>query len=93
MAIITGLISSLINITLSQDIPICQLQQLQCLHHGSTQAYLCSPLCSIPFSTAMYTVGDNLRYAHYGFGVRLAVLADVLLMLFFYLERHPKCSK
>ena len=23
---------------------------LQCLHHGSTEAYLCSPLYSIPFS-------------------------------------------
>ena len=25
----------------------CQLQQLQCLHYGSTKAYLCSPMSSI----------------------------------------------
>ena len=30
------LISSLINVTLSQDVPFHQPQQLQCLHHGAT---------------------------------------------------------
>ena len=51
MAVATGLISSLFNVTLSGDMPFCQLQQVQCLHHGSTKAHLCSPLSSIPFST------------------------------------------
>ena len=46
-----GLISSLFNVTLSWDMPFCQPHQLQCLHHDSTTAYLCSPLFSIPFST------------------------------------------
>jgi len=32
----------------------CQPQQLQCLHHGSTKAYFCSPLYSIPFSLTAY---------------------------------------
>ena len=39
-----GLISSLFNVTLSGDVPFRQSQQLQCLHHGPTEAYLCSPL-------------------------------------------------
>ena len=47
----TGLISSLFNVALSQGMSFCQLQQFRCLHHGSAKGYLCSPLCSIPFST------------------------------------------
>jgi len=37
-----GLIFALFNVTLSQDAHFCQLQQqqLQCLHHSSTEAYL-----------------------------------------------------
>ena len=36
MAIATGLISSLFSVALSGDVPFCQPQQFQCLHHGST---------------------------------------------------------
>ena len=54
-----GLISSLFNVASSQDVILCQLQQLQCLQHGSTKAYLCSPLFFTPFSTT--GVGDDLR--------------------------------
>jgi len=50
MAIATGLISSLFNVALSGDVPFRQPQQFQCLHHGSTKAFLCSLLYSIPFS-------------------------------------------
>jgi len=46
------LIFVLYNVASSQDVPFHQPQQLQRLHHGSTKAHLCSPLCSIPFSTA-----------------------------------------
>ena len=54
-AIATALISSLLNVALSRDVPFCQPQQLQCLYHGSTETCLCSPcfcspLYSIPFS-------------------------------------------
>ena len=57
MAKATGLISSLFNVALSRDMPFSQLQQLQCLHHGFTEAYLyCSPLSSIAFSTAAYVM-------------------------------------
>jgi len=52
MAKALGFISSLFNVTSSGDEPFHQLQQLQCLHHGSTEAYLCSPLSSIPLFTA-----------------------------------------
>jgi len=54
MAIATGLISLLINVALSRDMPFRQPQQLQCLHHGSIKAYLYSPLCPIPFSLTVY---------------------------------------
>jgi len=40
MATATGSISSHFNIASSGNVPFCQLQQLQCLHHGSTKAYL-----------------------------------------------------
>ena len=43
MAVATALISSLFNVSLSQDVPFPQLQQLQCLHHGSL---LCAPFLS-----------------------------------------------
>jgi len=57
MAKATGLISLLLNIASSQDVPFCQSQQqLQCLHYGSIKAYLCSPLFSIPFSTVTYVM-------------------------------------
>jgi len=44
----TGLISSLFNIALSQGMSFCQLQQLQCLHHGFAKGYvlLCAPFLS-----------------------------------------------
>ena len=38
MAIATALISSLFNIASSWNVPFRQLQQLQCLHHGSTES-------------------------------------------------------
>ena len=50
MAIAIRFISTLFNITSFRDMPFCQPQQLQCLHHGSDKAQLCSPKCSIPFS-------------------------------------------
>ena len=50
LAIAKGLISSLFNVALYKDMPFRQPQQLQCLHHGSTKAHLCSILYSIPFS-------------------------------------------
>ena len=43
---VMGLISSLFNIASSRNVPFCQPLQLQCLHHGSTKAYLCSPFLS-----------------------------------------------
>jgi len=46
MAIATALISSLLNVASSQDVPFRQPQQLQCLHHGSNKTFLCSPFLS-----------------------------------------------
>ena len=42
----TGLISSLINVNLSQHVPFHQLQQLQCFHHGAIFDLLCTPFIS-----------------------------------------------
>ena len=55
MAIATGLISSLFNVVSSRDVPFCQLQLLQCLHHtcSSTETYIVT-LFSISFSTAAW---------------------------------------
>jgi len=83
MARAIGLIISLISVALSQDVPFCQPQQLQCLNHGSTKGYLCFPLFFIPFSH--YHVDDDLQYTRYGFSARLGLrtkLAVMLLMLF-----------
>ena len=78
MAIAIGLISSLFNSALCTDVSFRQPQQLQCLHHGSTKAHLCSPFL-FP-----YRVGNDSRYVHYGFGARLsAAQAEALLALFF----------
>ena len=51
-----GLISSLFNVASSQDVPFRQPLQLQCSHHGSTKADLCSPLFFLH-----YRVGDDLQ--------------------------------
>ena len=40
------LISSLINVALSQDVPFHQPQQLQCLHHGATFVPFWCPILS-----------------------------------------------
>jgi len=50
MAKATGLISSLLNVASARDVPFCQLQPLQCLHHGSIKAHLfllCAPFLSL----------------------------------------------
>ena len=41
-----NLISSLINVASSRDVPFRQLQQLLCLHHGATFGPLWSPILS-----------------------------------------------
>ena len=39
-------------------------QPLKRLHHDSTKAYLCSPLC--PISISHHHVGDDLWHTHHG---------------------------
>jgi len=46
------LISSLINITSSRDVPFHQPQQLQCLYHGATFV----PLCAFILSSQLHKV-------------------------------------
>ena len=85
-AMATGLISSLFNVTLSRDVPFCQ----PLLVNGSTKAYLCSPLFSIPFSSTAQV--NNLWYARYGFSARLGtVLAGGTSCAILCLEYCLKC--
>ena len=47
------LISSLINVASSRDVPFHQLQLLQCMHHGATLKF--APLCA-PHSFCKVTI-------------------------------------
>ena len=83
-AIATASISSLFNIASSGNVPFCQPQQLQCLHHGFTTKFT-----FVLHSFLPYRIGDDLQYTHYGFSARLslsAMQAGALLMLFFALN-------
>jgi len=65
MARARDLISSLIKVTSSQDVPFHQLQQLQCLHHGATFKPLCAPIHS-----SQLHIGDDVWLARNGFNAR-----------------------
>jgi len=67
-----GLIFVLFYVASTRDVPFRKSQQLQCLHHGSTEAFFCSPLFSIPFLHCC--IGDDFWYTCYGFGVRLGLV-------------------
>ena len=44
MVVATGLVSSLFNVASSRDVPFCQPQYIQCMHHGLTFVLLYVPL-------------------------------------------------
>ena len=81
MIIATCLISSLINFASSWDVPFCQLQQLQHLHHGSIKAY-------VPLFPFLSPLPRRWRFAVHALWLQCetwvsAVLAGALLTLFF----------
>jgi len=78
-----GLISSLLNVASSRDVLFCQLQQLQCSHHGSTKVYLCSPFLSPLLSRWQFVVA-----ALHGFTEDLVtvVIAEVFITQCFCLN-------
>ena len=79
----TRLLSLLQDVVSSQGMPFCQPQQLQCLHHGSTEPYLCSPLYSITFfTTAQETICSTSVMTSVQELVT-TLLAEQLLILFF----------
>ena len=59
------LISTLISVALSQDVPFHQTQQLQCLHQGATFEPVCVPILS-----SQQRKSDDLRLARNGFSAR-----------------------
>ena len=82
------LISSLSNVASFWDVPFRQPLQLQCSHHGSTKAYLCSPFlsplpCRWQFAVVPLHgfVGDLV----------IALIAEVFNTLSFCLKRSVKC--
>ena len=97
MGIITALTPSLLDVASSQDVSFYQPQQLHCLHHGSTETYLCSPFCSIPFSLTMKV---TICGTHVMLWLRCetrvnAELAGVLLTLFlaWNIAQHVKRAR
>ena len=65
MARARDLISSLINVALSRDVPFHQPQQLQCLHHGATFVPLCASILS-----SQPRICDDLQLTSNGFSAR-----------------------
>ena len=53
-----GLISSLVDVALSQDVLFRQPQQLKCMYHGLTFTLLC-----VPYVFFLYHVGVDLWHA------------------------------
>ena len=82
-----GLTSSLFNVTLSRDMPFCQLQQFRCLHHESTRAYLCSPFHSLLYTTRWWFEHHFIK------DLVATVIAEVFIMLSFCLKGSVKCWK
>ena len=70
MAIATGLIPSLINV------------KMYLFTNGSIPPMLLPKVTFVLHSFLHYRIGDDLWYARYGFSVRLAELAGVLLTPF-----------
>jgi len=60
------LISSLFNVASSRDVPFHQPLQLQCLHHGSTKAYLCSPFVLIHSKVSFHFYEGGLLVIYKG---------------------------
>jgi len=80
MARVTGLISSLINVVSSRDVPFHQPQYSR----SNACIMVLSQLTFVLQSFLHYRKGDDLWYVRYGFGeTRVsAVLAGVLFTLF-----------
>ena len=87
-----GSISSLFNITSSRDVPFHQPLQLQYLHHGSTKAYLCSPLFLIPFSTTKQVTIWVAPLHSFAEDLVIALIAEVFNSLSFTLKHSLKCQ-
>ena len=69
----TGLITLPFNAASSHDMHFFLPQWLQCLHHGSTNAYVSLfSLCTIHHSFFHYCAGDNLWSACHSFTTRLS---------------------
>jgi len=82
------LISSLINVALSRDVPFHQPQQLQCLHHGATFVPLWSPilssqLCKVTICGrhVMASVRD----------IKIAVALLILCLAYYVMKRVRHC--
>jgi len=88
MARASDLISSLINVALSRDVPFHQPQELQCLHHGATFVSLWFPILSL--QPHKVTICDR----HVMASVRDIKIAESLLILclaYYVMKRVRHC--
>ena len=85
-AIATALVSSLFNVASSRDMPFRQPQQFQCLHHGFTFVFLCTPLFSPLQHRWQFAV--HALWLQYETQVS-AVQARALVALFFVWNASP----
>ena len=87
----TDLISLLINVASSWDMPFHQPQQLQCLHHGATLAPICAPILSSNLQLKYIQVTIYSRCVMISVrDIKTELIAAALLTLFFVIKwvRH-----
>ena len=72
-----GLISSLLDVAMVQDVPFCQPQQLQCMHYGITFVLLCVPFLSSTTTLIFVVTLDDFSTA--GLSI-ISVVTGLLLI-------------
>ena len=86
-----GLIFALFDAASLRDVPFRQPQQFQCLHHGFTKAYLCSPFPTAAlvtiYGTHIMTLVRDLDKCSAGRGALThfslaGLIVEILFMLF-----------
>ena len=79
------LISSLINIASSRDMPFHQPQQLHCLHNGPIFVPLCAPILS-----SQLHIGDDHLMASV-WGIKIADTLFILLLTYSVMKQVGHC--
>ena len=90
MAKAMGLIFSLFNVALSQDVPFGTPQYVQCTHHGLTFVLLCVPFLFADSPRCQFAVAQCMAFLQYIckressiFSIVTGLNAETILILFF----------